>query len=127
MDRGQTTSSVNTRMPALVLRRRPADAAGSGRASSVPLLAICTDSISLPSEYRLVACISDVGPAPSDRTHDRCRHRNEIELFGHLAAVGVGPVEELEGLSRRGRILGLLVHQDEGRTRDRPGACAGFV
>ena len=54
-------------------------------------------------------------------------HRNVVELFGHLAAVLVGPREELECFAGRGRIRRLLVDQDPGRGRHRPGLVARLV
>ena len=57
----------------------------------------------------------------------RFRHRNVVELFGHLVALGESPLEELDGFLG-GRLVGRgLVHQDEGRRRDRPGGFARLV
>src|SRR6185437_14500212 len=47
----------------------------------------------------------DVGvPGLFDQLDDVVGHRDVIELFGHLAALGEGPFEELYGLAR-GRLV----------------------
>src|ERR1700676_1646709 len=46
---------------------------------------------------RLAATILDVlGPERLDGGHHLGGHRHEVEVFGHLAALGIGPGEELE-------------------------------
>src|SRR5882724_9583597 len=70
----------------------------------------------------------DIGrPGLLDQLDHRIRHRNVVEFFGHLAALGESPFEELDGLGGRRLVDGLLVHQDEGRRGNRPGGFAGLV
>src|SRR3954465_10453636 len=73
-------------------------------------------------EQRLAAGVLDLrGPYLLNRGDDVVRHRDVIEVLGHLAAALVSPGEELQGLGRRRRVLRLLVDQDERSTGDRPG------
>src|SRR2546423_671128 len=72
-------------------------------------------------EERLAACVLDLAcPSLLNRADDLGGHRYIIELFSHLAALVVGPVEELEGGGGGRRILRLLVDQDPGCSRHRP-------
>src|SRR5690242_1926146 len=65
------------------------------------------------------------GPQPLDRGDDVGRYRHVVELLRHLAALGVGPLEEFQRI-RGGWTARLLVHEDEGRTGNRPARGAGF-
>ena len=63
--------------------------------------------------------------APADNTWPL---RSFIELFGHLGAVVIAPVEKIQRLARDiGLSLLLLVHQDKARPSDRPAVFAGLV
>src|SRR5262245_25203203 len=82
-----------------------------------------SSSVGGGDEQRLAARVLDLArPGLLDRADDLVRHRDIVEILGHLVALGVGPVEELEGLGGSGRILRLLVNQDKGRAGDRPSA-----
>src|SRR5262245_14018428 len=73
------------------------------------------------NEERLTACILDLsGPKPLNRADDLARHGHVVEFLRHLAALGIGPVEEFERSVRGRRIARLLVDENESRTRDRP-------
>src|SRR5262245_4199430 len=77
---------------------------------------------------RLAARVLDLGrPPPAHRLDDLCRHRDVIELLGHAAALGVGPVEEFQRGAGGGRIRRLLWDEDEAGAGDRPGLGAGFI
>src|SRR6266850_4160914 len=62
----------------------------------------------------------DLLPALLDRFYDAVRHRHVIELLCRLAAVVIGPVEEIQRLARDLGLGLLLVHQDEARPGNRP-------
>src|SRR5262249_61458708 len=80
-----------------------------------------------PSEDRLALFVLDVLPTLLDQANNPARHRYIIELLGHLAALGIGPGEELERLGGVGRLCRLLVDEDEGGACDRPGGCVGAL
>src|SRR3954454_4374243 len=70
----------------------------------------------------------DIGrPGLFDQLDHGLRHRNVVELLGHLAALGKCPSEELDGFRGCRLLDGLLVHQDEGRGRHRPRLLAGLI
>src|SRR5215831_4472865 len=80
------------------------------------------------NEERLAACILDLGgPEPLNRADDLARHGHVVEILLHLAALGVGPVEEFERSVRGRRIARLLVDQNESRTGDRPARGPPFI
>ena len=54
-------------------------------------------------------------------------HRHVVQVVGHLVAVLVGPVEELQRVGGLRRLVLRLVHQDEGGAGDRPGVLAGLL
>src|SRR6516162_195835 len=63
-------------------------------------------------EQRLARCVFHfVRPGLLDAVDDVLRHRDVIELLGHLVALVVGPGEELERLGGGRRILRLLIEQ----------------
>src|SRR5690349_14154435 len=66
-------------------------------------------------------------PALVDQFDYRLRHRHIVELLGHLCAVVIGPVEEIQRLARDIGLGLLLVHQDEARPGDRPAVFARLV
>src|ERR1051325_5866064 len=55
------------------------------------------------------------------------RHRDIIELLCKLAAVAIGPIEEIESGAGVLRFRLLLVHQDEAGAGDRPAVFARLV
>src|SRR5580692_2912875 len=78
------------------------------------------------SEQRLaVGALDLLFPGLLDQRDDALRHRHVIVIGRCLLAVLVAPVEELQGRSRIRRIDRGLLHEDEGRTGNRPGLVAG--
>src|SRR6266516_5234537 len=77
---------------------------------------------------RLARCVFHFArPGLLDALDDVLRHRDVIEVLGHLAALVIGPGEELERLGGGRRILRLLVHEDPGWRRHRPRLCTWLV
>src|SRR6478672_5005456 len=81
----------------------------SGREAAISLLSstalISVRYRSYVSKNRLARVVGDGLPRSLDLLHDRLGHRHVVELLGHLLAVLVGPVEELEHLAGRIRLL----------------------
>ena len=102
----------------------------SGILNALPVdPAVASRTLSRGIHIGLPLAILDVGvpgrSRPASTTVDR--HRHVVELLGHLAAVVVGPVEEVEHLLAGLGLVLLLVHQDEGRAGDRPALLARLV
>src|SRR5262249_40265375 len=79
------------------------------------------------SAHSVRQVLTAYSPPTLDAVDDVLRHRDVIELLGHLVALVVGPGEELERLGGRRRILRLLIEQDPSRRRHRPGLGTGLV
>src|SRR5262249_50203392 len=109
----------------------PTKNASGGRCSiASPIAAFVPFRIHARShrEQRLARCVFNfVRPGLLDAVDYVLRHRDVIELLGHLVALVVGPGEELERLGGRRRILRLLIEQDPSRRRHRPGLGTGLV
>src|SRR5207245_6999610 len=70
--------------------------------------------------HRLPVGTLDLLQALLDQFNHAVRHRHVIELLCRLAAVVIGPVEEIQRLARDVGLGLLLVHQDEARAGNRP-------
>src|SRR3982074_2948177 len=94
----------------------------TGRVEKAPGSAFSSERQSMRGrEEWLAGSVLDLRrPDLLDGADDIVRHRHEVELFGHLIALGKAPSEELERFGCGGRILRLLVGQDEGRAPDPP-------
>src|SRR5258706_1210389 len=69
----------------------------------------------------------DLVPARYEGLLHGLRKRHIVQAGGHLIAILVGPLEELQGFFRRRRVLRLLIDKDESRAGDRPCLCARLV
>src|ERR1051326_225508 len=70
---------------------------------------------------RLAGRVLDLfGPHGLDFSSHLLRHRDVIEIFRQLAALGVSPGEELQGLGGGGHVLRLLGDENKGRSGHRP-------
>ena len=76
-------------------------------------------------------CLALAAGAGGGRHGDHRQHRLrgfvDAPVIGHLAAIGKRPPEELDRFLRRRLVGRILVHQDEGRRRDRPGLVTRLI
>ena len=80
---------------------------------------------SLPN--RLAVWAHDLAPFGFHQFLNIGGHRNVVERFCSFGAIGVCPSEELKRFASGGSVRDLFRHQDEGRSRDRPGVRAGLI
>ena len=119
-------TSIDSRRPTRRCSTNRHGREGKGRPARAPLPYPVVQCVIANSGLPLASLIS-VAQVFSTERDDVRGHRHVIELIGHLGALGVGPGKELERFGCGGRILRLLVDQDPGRRRHRPGCRARLV
>src|SRR5260370_12269682 len=101
-------------------RLPPPKAAPLGYSSSPQLWVRYVTLGRRPGPHRLPVGAFDLLPTLLDQFDDTFRHWNVVELFGQLAPVVIGPVEEIQRFARDIGLGLLLGHQNESVPRNRP-------
>src|SRR5260370_12419461 len=108
-------------------RLPPPKAAPLGYSSSPQLWVRYVTLGRRPGPHRLPVWAIDLLPTLLDQFDDTFRHWNVVELFGHLASVVIGPVEEIQLFARAIGLGLLLLHQNESGPGNRPAVLAGLI